>query len=406
VSEAHGGVKGTDRAGVAGPVTAEHDCGREALAFARALPRDQAGDLLEAIQNLSLARTLPDVRNIVRWAGRRVTRADGATIVLPAGEECFYADEDAISPLFKEGRFALDACVSAWVMSHREPAVIEDIYEDERVPHDVSRPTYVRSLAMVPIRRHDPLGTIGTYWARRHEASSDEVHALQALADSTAVAIENVRTYQQLEESRLETLNRLALAAEYRDDGTHQHTKRVARTAFLLARELGLPAAEAALIRQAAPLHDLGKLSLPDAILLKPAKLSVAEYRKVKRHPVAGAAILRGSSSRVLRLAENIALTHHEWWDGSGYPAGLVGETIPLAGRIVALADVFDALTHARPYKKAWPITKAVAEVKRLAGRQFDPALVKAFLTLDPAGLVELPPARAASRRRRNQACG
>jgi putative two-component system response regulator len=224
---------------------------------------------------------------------------------------------------------------------------------------------------------------------------------LQALADSTAVAIENVRTYQQLEESRLETLNRLALAAEYRDDGTHQHTKRVARTAFLLAREIGLGASEAALIRQAAPLHDLGKLSLPDAILLKPAKLSVAEYRKVRRHPAAGAAILSGSSSEVLRLAEGIALTHHEWWDGSGYPAGLKGESIPLSGRIVALADVFDALTHARPYKRAWPIARSVAEIERLAGRQFDPALVTAFLKLEPAGLVELPTARAGSPRRR-----
>jgi putative nucleotidyltransferase with HDIG domain len=346
------------------------------------------------------------VQAIVRTAARQVAHADGATFVLREGEDCFYADEDAVSPLFKGRRLPLDQCVSGWVMRHGEPAVIEDIYRDDRVPQDDYRPTFVRSLVIVAIRRHDPLGAIGTYWAEPHEATAHEVHILQALADSTAVAIENVRTYQQLEESRLETLNRLALAAEYRDDGTHQHTKRVARTAFLLARELGLAAADAALIRQAAPLHDLGKLSLPDSILLKPAKLSVAEYRRVKRHPAAGAAILRGSSSRVLRLAEEIALTHHEWWDGSGYPAGLKGDEIPLAGRIVALADVFDALTHARPYKRAWPIGRAVAEIKRLAGRQFDPGLVKAFLTIDPSGLVELPGARSAARRRDRRACG
>jgi response regulator RpfG family c-di-GMP phosphodiesterase len=380
--------------------------GRDVFAFTRALRLEQAGDLLEAIQNLSLARTLAEVQAIVRTAARRVTQADGATFVVRVGDECFYADEEAVSPLFKGRRFPLEECVSGWVIRHREPALIEDVHDDERVRKDLYRPTFVRSLAMVPIRRHDPVGAIGTYWAERHDATAHEVHILQALADSTAVAIENIRTYQQLEESRLETLNRLALAAEYRDDGTHQHTKRVARTAFLLARQLGLSAAEAGLIRQAAPLHDLGKLSLPDAILLKPAKLSMAEYRKVKRHPAAGAAILAGSSSRVLRLAEEIALTHHEWWDGTGYPAGLSGEEIPLAGRIVALADVFDALTHARPYKRAWAIAKAVAEIKRLAGRQFDPRLVEAFLALEPADLVELPAARGAARRRRAPACG
>jgi putative two-component system response regulator len=380
--------------------------GRDVFAFTRALRLEQAGDLLEAIQNLSLARTLAEVQAIVRTAARRVTQADGATFVVRVGEECFYADEDAVSPLFKGGRFPLEGSVSGWVIRHGEPALVEDVDDDERVRETLYRPTFVRSLAMVPIRRHDPLGAIGAYWAERHVATAHEVHILQALADSTAVAIENIRTYQQLEESQLETLNRLALAAEYRDDGTHQHTKRVARTAFLLARQLGLPAAEAGLIRQAAPLHDLGKLSLPDAILLKPAKLSMAEYRKVKRHPTAGAAILAGSSSRVLRLAEEIALTHHEWWDGTGYPAGLRGEEIPLAGRIVALADVFDALTHARPYKRAWPIANAVAEIKRLAGRQFDPRLVEAFLGLEPAGLVELPAVRGAARRRRAPACG
>jgi putative two-component system response regulator len=159
------------------------------------------------------------------------------------------------------------------------------------------------------------------------------------------------------------------------------------------------------LIHQAAPLHDLGKLALPDAILLKRAKLSVAEYQQVKQHPAAGAAILSGSSSKVLRLAEEIALTHHEWWDGSGYPAGLAGPAIPLGGRIVALSDVFDALTHTRPYKRAWPIERALAEVRRLAGVQFDPAVVEAFFKLDSAALVELPPARPRGRPRRTSPC-
>ncbi|MDQ6818599.1 MAG: HD domain-containing protein [Actinomycetota bacterium] len=177
----------------------------------------------------------------------------------------------------------------------------------------------------------------------------------------------------------------------FSDDGTYEHTERVARTAFLLARAIDLSEGEAELIHQAAPLHDLGKLAVGDAVLLKPGKLSVAEFEHIRKHPRAGAAILTGSASEVLQLAEEIASSHHEWWDGSGYPAGLSGEAIPLSGRIVAVADVFDALTHTRPYKHAWPIKAALAEITRLSGGQFDPKLVDAFLELDPSRLVDLP---------------
>jgi putative two-component system response regulator len=143
-----------------------------------------------------------------------------------------------------------------------------------------------------------------------------------------------------------------------------------------------------ALYRLAAPLHDIGKLAVSDALLLKPGKLTPDEVLQMKRHAAAGAAILSGSTSDVLRLASEIALSHHEWWDGSGYPNGLKGDAIPLSGRIVAIADVFDALAHARPYKQAWPLDDAVAEIERLCGRQFDPAIVEAFHTLDPQTLV------------------
>lgn len=349
------------------------------------------------MQRLSIARSVSEIQEIVRSAARRLTGADGSTFVLREGENCHYVDEDAISPLWKGQRFPMSGCISGWVMLNREPAVIEDIYADDRVPHDAYRPTFVKSLAMVPIRRLDPIGAIGNYWARRHRPTEQQMELLQALADSTAVALENLHAYQELEDSRLETLRRLGLAAEYRDDATYEHTERVAFTAFSLARELGLPASEAALIRQAAPLHDLGKLAIPDSTLLKPAKLADAEFELMKAHASAGAAILAGSTYDVLRLAEEIALTHHEWWDGSGYPAGLKGEEIPLSGRIVAVADVFDALTHDRPYKRAWPVEQAVAEIRRLAGRQFDPAVVEAFLRLDPSTFVEFPPPRSDS---------
>ena len=133
------------------------------------------------------------------------------------------------------------------------------------------------------------------------------------------------------------------------------------------------------LIREAALLHDVGKVEIPDAILLKAGPLSGDEFDVVKTHPEIGRSILAGSRSDILRAAEEVAAFHHEWWDGTGYPYGLVGEQIPLAARIVALADVFDALTHSRPYKPAWPRAEALAEIRRLSGVQFDPAVVDAF---------------------------
>lgn len=368
------------------------------LTFSSPARLGRVGELVGVIQRLSLARSLSEIQAVVRTAARSLTGADGASFVLRDGDQCYYADEDSISPLWKGKRFPLHSCVSGWVMVSRHPAVIEDIYEDDRVPHQAYRRTFVKSLVMVPIRQLDPVGAIGNYWARRHHATAQELELLQALADSAALAMENVRFYRELEDSRLDTLQKLARTAEYRDDATYQHTERVGRTAYLLAQALGLDASDASLIRQAAQLHDLGKLAIPDAILRKPGNLTAAEFEHIKRHPAAGAAILSGSTSEVLQLAEEIALTHHECWDGSGYPSGLEGEATPLGGRIVALADVFDALTHARPYKQPWPIDSAVAEIRRLGGRQFEPAMVNAFLELDPNQLVELPGTAASDR--------
>jgi signal transduction histidine kinase len=155
--------------------------------------------LVTAIQDLSLARDLPAVMAVVRRAARDLTGADGATFVLRDDEMCFYADEDAIEPLWKGSRFPLGACVSGWAMLHQEPVVIPDIYADPRVPADAYRPTFVKSLALVPIRTASPIGAIGNYWASPHRATAAEVKLLQALADSTSVAIENVQLYADLE---------------------------------------------------------------------------------------------------------------------------------------------------------------------------------------------------------------
>ena len=183
----------------------------------------------------------------------------------------------------------------------------------------------------------------------------------------------------ELEETQIEILERLALAAEYRDDATGEHTKRVGQTSGQLAHALGLPTSEVELIRRAAPLHDVGKIAIPDSILLKPGRLTPEEFEQMKTHTTLGAKMLSGGRFPLLQMAEEIALTHHERWDGTGYMM-LQSEAIPIAGRIVAVADVFDALTHERPYKHAWPQQEAIEEIKRQSGQHFDPHVADAFL--------------------------
>ena len=187
----------------------------------------------------------------------------------------------------------------------------------------------------------------------------------------------------ELEQTRLESLERLARLAEYRDDATYEHPQRVGRTAALLAEKLGLAPDVVKAIRIAAQLHDVGKVGVPDRILLKPSRLTAAEFELMKSHTLIGGEILAGSSWPVLQLAEEIALSHHERWDGTGYPDSKIEDDIPMSGRIVIVADNFDALTHSRPYAEAWDAEKAAAEIRRQSGQHFDPDVVEAFGALD-----------------------
>ncbi|GGL97294.1 tetratricopeptide repeat protein [Deinococcus aerophilus] len=183
-----------------------------------------------------------------------------------------------------------------------------------------------------------------------------------------------------LEQAQREIITRLGLVGEYRDDKTGSHTQRVSQLAAALAQAIGLPPAEVELIRLAARLHDIGKIGVPDVILLKTGKLTAEEFTIMKHHTTIGARVLEGGQSDLTRMAEEIALTHHERWDGSGYPQGLQGDRIPLTGRIVAIVDVWDALTTERSYKAAWSREEAWREMAAQSGRHFDPYLIEVFL--------------------------
>jgi putative two-component system response regulator len=198
---------------------------------------------------------------------------------------------------------------------------------------------------------------------------------------------------RELEETRFEILERLSLAADYRDDATGRHTKRVGAISAAIARELSLAEDDVETIRMAAALHDIGKIAIPDAILRKPGPLTPEEKVIIQSHTTIGARMLSGSRSALMQQAETIALGHHEWWNGQGYPNALQGARIPLAARVVALADVVDALASDRPYRAAWDAESIRAEVTRQSGRQFDPAVVDAyFALLERTGAVALIP--------------
>ena len=186
--------------------------------------------------------------------------------------------------------------------------------------------------------------------------------------------------HQQLHEAYLDTICRLSMAAEYKDEDTGEHIFRISRYSGLLAEKLGLDSEEVENIRYASPMHDVGKIGIPERILLKPGKLTRDEFEVMKTHTTIGARILANSKAKILNLAHQIAISHHEKWNGTGYPQELAGENIPLSGRIVGLADAFDALTSRRPYKDPYPIEVALDIIRKGREHHFDPNLVDVFL--------------------------
>ncbi len=214
---------------------------------------------------------------------------------------------------------------------------------------------------------------------RKSAFPEDPPAGLMSLASMAAVSIHNSLLQEQLKHAQLDCIIRLSVAAELHDDDTAEHIRRVSHVSKIIAEALGLDSKEVELLRNASPMHDIGKIGIPDAILQKPGPLTPQERAIVREHPRIGADILSNPSNSLIATAHDVALTHHEHWDGEGYPNGLSGEEIPISGRIVSLVDVFDALISMRCYKKAICLDTSLGIIRTESGKQFDPAITNAF---------------------------
>ena len=281
-------------------------------------------------------------------------------------------------------RIPLGQGIAGFVAKTGSAVNIRDAYKDTRFAQDLDRITgyQTRSVLAVPLRGRDgkSLGVFEVLNKSKSSFNEEDEGLLRILATMAGTFIENATLYEDLRRSHLETIYRMALVAEYRDqEDTGRHLRRMSRFSGILAQGIGLSFQEAEDIRYAAPLHDIGKVAIPDSILRKPAKLTTEEFDEMKKHTVYGAKMLANAESRLLRLAAKVAVGHHEWFDGTGYPYGLKGEQISIEARVVTVADVFDALSSKRVYKGEWTVENALAYIEERAGKQFDPQVVTAL---------------------------
>ena len=279
-------------------------------------------------------------------------------------------------------RMPLGQGIAGFVARTGSAVNIREAYRDTRFTQDLDRITgyQTRTVLAVPFKGRDSqvLGVFEVLNKSKGAFTDEDEGLLRILATMAASFIENASLYDDLRRSHLETIYRMALVAEFRDQkDTGKHLRRMSRFSGILASAMGMSYQESEDIRYASPLHDIGKVAIPDVILRKPDKLSVEEYAEMKRHTIYGSQMLINAESRLLRLAALIAIAHHESYDGTGYPYGLKGEAIPIEARIVSVADVFDALISKRVYKGAWTIEDALAHIKSLSGKQFDGAVVE-----------------------------
>ncbi len=278
-----------------------------------------------------------------------------------------------------------DTGIAGFVFQTGQETVIDDAYKDPRFNKEVDKQTGYRTKNILAIPLKSKNGEIiGVFQAinkiGEDKFSNEDLDFLRHIALYTSSVIETKDLYLKLKKAHEEVIYRLSNATKYKDKETQNHIIRVGLYCEVMARKLGWNEEECEIIKLAAPMHDIGKVGIPDNILLKPGKLTEEERKVMEKHTIYGYEILKGSDSKLLQAAALVALEHHEKWDGSGYPYGKKGEEISMYGRMTALADVFDALTSVRPYKKAWSIEETVDFMLKQKGKHFDPDLVEIFL--------------------------
>jgi HD-GYP domain-containing protein (c-di-GMP phosphodiesterase class II) len=367
--------------------------------------RQQLVRLTEIGIALSNERNLDSLFDLILAEARNFTSAEAGTLFTREGDSLRFqvAQNDVLSERLgsgNTGRFIRDktmpmttkslagyTAVKAEVLNipdaYAIPATAEYGFNEE---YDRKNSYRTQSLLSVPMKQPDGevIGVLQLINARDDRGKvvpfdPEFEPMVLSLASQAAVAYRNVLLTQDLKQAYLDTIFRLSVAAEFRDTDTAVHIKRMSEYSAAIAAAFPLPPERVEQILYASPMHDIGKIGVSDRILLKPGKLTDEEFAEMKKHTTIGAAILEGAEAPILKLSHEIALAHHEKWDGSGYPYGQKGEDIPLSARIVAVADVFDALTSQRCYKSAFSFDKAVSMIEEGAGKHFDPACVEAF---------------------------
>lgn len=366
--------------------------------------------LLNVCAKLNEPKPVEEILNELLLQARRLVRAEAGTV--------FIVEENRLRFVCCQNDSRPDLCVSprpgdlqsittlkgislpidesslaGYAACHGRSLGIADAYDLPRDEpfrfdgkYDESTGYRTKSLLVIPLLNRDRKA-IGVLQLINHLAADGSYNAFSrrdeqianGLASMAAISIRNAKLHQALRTSHLDTIMRLSTAAEFRDDDTGQHIRRVSMYCETIARTLGYPHEFTQLMLFAAPMHDIGKLAVPDSILKKPGKLTDEERTIMQLHTVKGAKILQGSGNELLNVAEKIAASHHERWDGKGYPYGLSGEDIYIEGRITAVADVFDALASKRVYKPAFSLEKAFGIISEETGKHFDPNVAAAF---------------------------
>lgn len=360
--------------------------------------------LLEVGVNLSVVPDQRTMLDMILAEARKLTGAEAGTLYVVYGESLRFvavqndkADPTRLTRVLVDKEVPLDGdSIAAFAAKTGRIMNIPNTSElDEGCPFRINRDFdasvgyQVRTLLAIPLTCPDGQ-CVGVLQLLNHLDSerqvtpfpSEETSGIAPLASMAAVTIHNSLLQRALKDAQLDCIIRLAVAAEFRDDDTADHVRRISKTSTLVAEALGMTGEQVELIQHASPMHDIGKIGIPDAILRKPGPLTFEERNIVEKHTIIGADILGDPPNDLIRTARDVALSHHERWDGKGYPNGLSAEDIPLCGRIVSLADVFDALVSKRCYKEAFALEIALEIIRFEDGKHFDPTVASAFFSV------------------------